>query len=77
MNRPNVLFIFADDYSYEAINALGATEIRTPNLNRLVRNGVTFTHAYNMGPGTGRVWRAGPCSTRAGSCGKPSLEATP
>ncbi len=55
VNRPNVLFIFADDYSYEAINALGCDEIRTPNLNRLVRNGVTFTHAYNMGAWHGAV----------------------
>lgn len=52
---PNLLFIFADDQTYEAINALGRGEVHTPNLNRLVRNGVTFTHAYNMGAWHGAV----------------------
>lgn len=54
-NKPNILFIFADDQTYEAINALGCDELHTPNLNRLVRNGVTFTHAYNMGAWHGAV----------------------
>ena len=52
---PNMLFIFADDFTYEAVNALGCGEIHTPNLNRLVRGGVTFTHAYNMGAWQGAV----------------------
>jgi choline-sulfatase len=54
-NTPNILFLFADDQTYEAINALGCDELHTPNLNRLVRNGVTFTHAYNMGAWHGAV----------------------
>ena len=55
VDKPNILFIFADDQTYEAINALGCDELHTPNLNRLVRNGVTFTHAYNMGAWHGAV----------------------
>lgn len=47
--RPNVLFLFADDHSHEAIGALGGTEVETPNLDRLVAGGTVFTHAYNMG----------------------------
>ena len=47
--KPNILFIFADDQSYETIQALGHTDIDTPNLDRLVERGTTFTHAYNMG----------------------------
>ena len=47
--KPNILFIFADDQSYETIGALGHTDIDTPNLDRLVERGTTFTHAYNMG----------------------------
>jgi len=54
-NKPNLVFIFADDMTYTAINALGNKEIRTPNLNRLVKNGTTFTHAYNMGAWNGAV----------------------
>ncbi len=54
-NKPNVLFLFADDMTYEAVRALGCAEIETPNLDRLVRRGVTFTHAYNMGAWHGAV----------------------
>ncbi len=53
--QPNILFIFADDMAFDTINAMGYTEVRTPNLDRLVRNGVTFTHAYNMGAWHGAV----------------------
>ena len=53
--KPNVLFLFADDMTYEAIHALGFDEIRTPNLDRLVEGGTTFTHAYNSGGWHGAV----------------------
>lgn len=52
---PNILFIFTDDQTYTAVNALGNDEIETPNLDRLVDNGTTFTHAYNMGAWQGAV----------------------
>ena len=54
-DKPNVLFIFADDQCYDTINALGNEEIETPNLDRLVKQGTTFTHAYNMGGWNGAV----------------------
>jgi arylsulfatase A-like enzyme len=47
--RPNVLFILADDQCHDSIRALGELDIDTPNLDRLVTGGTTFTHAYNMG----------------------------
>ncbi len=53
--RPNVLFIFTDDQTYTSIAALGNDEIETPNLDRLVNGGTTFTHAYNMGAWNGAV----------------------
>jgi arylsulfatase A-like enzyme len=53
--KPNVLFIFSDDQSHETIRALGHTDIDTPNLDRLVERGTTFTHAYNMGAWHGAV----------------------
>ncbi|MGB3586692.1 MAG: sulfatase-like hydrolase/transferase [Tunicatimonas sp.] len=52
---PNIVFLFADDMTYTAIHALGNTEIATPNLDRLVRDGTTFTHTYNMGGWNGAV----------------------
>ena len=35
-SRPNVLLILADDQRWDTIRALGNSEIRTPNLDRLV-----------------------------------------
>ena len=54
-SKPNIVFIFADDMTYTAINALGNSEIQTPNLDRLANQGTTFTHAYNMGAWNGAV----------------------
>jgi len=53
--KPNVLFIFADDQAYNTIAAHGNSEIQTPNLDTLAKRGVTFTHAYNMGGYHGAV----------------------
>ncbi len=47
--RPNILFILTDDQRFDTIAALGNTEIDTPNLDRLVARGTTFTHAHIMG----------------------------
>ena len=53
--QPNILFIFSDDHSYEAIGKLGILNIDTPNLDRLMNSGTSFSHAYNMGSWTGAV----------------------
>jgi choline-sulfatase len=53
--RPNIVFIFADDQCFSTIHALGADEIETPNLDALARRGTTFTHAFNMGSWSGAV----------------------
>ena len=52
---PNIVFLFADDFTYDAIHALGNEMIHTPNLDRMVASGVTFTHAYNMGGWHGAI----------------------
>ena len=54
-DRPNFLFVFADDMCFDAIAALGNEEVRTPNLDRLARQGTTFSNTYNMGSWTGAV----------------------
>lgn len=56
--RPNILFIFADDQSYETVRAFGHTDIETPNLDRLAMQGTVFTHAYNMGGWNGAICTA-------------------
>lgn len=53
--KPNVLFLFADDMAFDTVHARGNAEIETPNLDRLARRGITFTHAYNMGAWHGAV----------------------
>jgi len=53
--KPNIIFIFADDQCYSTINALGNKEVITPNLDRMVKSGITFTHTYNMGAWQGAV----------------------
>ncbi|MBN8421252.1 MAG: sulfatase-like hydrolase/transferase [Verrucomicrobia bacterium] len=53
--KPNVLFLFADDLTYEAVRAFGHTDIDTPNIDRLAARGTTFTRAYNMGSWSGAV----------------------
>ncbi len=54
-DKPNILFIFADDLSYETIGAYGLLDIDTPHLDKLVESGTSFTHAYNMGAYNGAV----------------------
>ena len=48
--RPNVLFIMADQLRFDTISALGNDLIYTPNLDRLVERGVSFTNAYSTCP---------------------------
>jgi len=53
--KPNVLFIFADDQCFQTLRCLGNDEIKTPNLDRLAKRGMLFTHAYNQGAWCGAV----------------------
>ena len=41
--KPNILFILTDDQRFDTIHALGNGQIKTPNLDRLVREGTAFT----------------------------------
>ncbi|WP_242091872.1 sulfatase family protein [Aestuariivivens sediminicola] len=46
IEKPNIIFIYADDLGYGDVSAYGATEINTPNMDRLAQNGVRFTNGY-------------------------------
>ncbi len=48
-SRPNILFLFTDDQRFDAVGALGNPEVITPNMDRLVEQGTTFTHATIQG----------------------------
>ncbi len=54
-NKPNILFIFADDQCFETLGAFGHPVIKTPHLDRLVASGTTFTYCYNQGSWSGAV----------------------
>ncbi len=49
-NKPNILYIMTDQQRFDTIAALGNSHIRTPNLDRLVRRGISFTNAYSSCP---------------------------
>lgn len=46
--KPNVVILFADDMGFSDIGCYGS-EIETPNLDRLARGGLRFSHFYNAG----------------------------
>lgn len=44
--KPNVVLIIMDDIGYGDLGSYGATDIKTPSLDRLARQGVRFTESY-------------------------------
>lgn len=48
--RPNVVLIVADDLGRGDLGAYGQRLIRTPNLDRMAREGLVFTDAYAASP---------------------------
>lgn len=44
--RPNFVFIIADDISWDDLGCYGHTAIQTPNLDRLATRGLQFQNAY-------------------------------
>lgn len=45
-DRPNIIFIFADDWGYGDLGAYGATEVKTPNLDKLAAEGTKYTQFH-------------------------------
>ena len=43
---PNIVIIYADDLGYGDVGAYGASEIKTPNMDRLANEGIRFTNGY-------------------------------
>jgi arylsulfatase A-like enzyme len=48
--QPNIIFILADDVGWGDLGCYGNRFIKTPNLDRLARNGVMFVHGYANAP---------------------------
>ncbi|HJS54103.1 MAG TPA: sulfatase-like hydrolase/transferase [Chitinophagaceae bacterium] len=48
--RPNIIYIMADDLGYADLSCFGRKDYRTPNLDKLCSQGVKFTNAYAAAP---------------------------
>ena len=44
--KPNIVVIYLDDLGYGDLSSYGATEINTPNIDKLANGGVKFTNGY-------------------------------
>src|SRR5947208_3670296 len=48
--RPNFVFILIDDLRFNALGCVGHPFVKTPNIDRIAREGVTFTNAFVTTP---------------------------
>ena len=48
--RPNILLILADDQGAWSMGCAGNHDVRTPNLDRLAREGTRFSHFFCASP---------------------------
>ena len=51
----NVVIIYSDDHTYQALGAMGNKIISTPNLDKLAASGLLFTQAHVMGGHQGAI----------------------
>jgi arylsulfatase A len=49
-SKPNIVFILVDDLGFGDLGCMGATDIRTPHIDRLAAEGVKFTDFYANAP---------------------------
>ncbi len=49
-SRPNIVFCMADDWSWPHAGILGDPVVKTPNFDRVAREGVLFEHAFVSTP---------------------------
>jgi N-acetylglucosamine-6-sulfatase len=45
-NKPNIIFILTDDQRYDAMSCAGHPWLKTPNMDRLAKEGVLFKNAF-------------------------------
>ena len=74
---PNILFVISDDQSFPHASAYGVDWVKTPNFDKVARQGVLFTSAFVTSPGcspsrasmlTGRYpWQIGEAGTHGSS----------
>ncbi len=50
MEKPNIIYILADDLGYGELGCFGQKKIETPNIDRLANDGIIFTQHYSGAP---------------------------
>jgi len=50
MSQPNIVFIHTDQQHHLAISAYGNTDVSTPNMDRLIEEGISFRRSYSANP---------------------------
>jgi arylsulfatase len=50
LKQPNILWICTDEQRWDTIHSLGNPHIQTPHIDRLVSEGVAFTHTFCQSP---------------------------
>ena len=48
--KPNILFCIADDWSWPHASAYGCTFVKTPNFDRVAREGILFQNCFTSNP---------------------------
>jgi arylsulfatase A-like enzyme len=48
--RPNIIYIFTDQQTASALSCAGNNELKTPNIDRLAKEGIRFNNAYCSSP---------------------------
>ncbi len=49
-SKPNIIYILADDMGYGDLGVYGQTQIETPNIDALAKEGILFTQHYSSAP---------------------------
>ncbi|MFN8252791.1 MAG: arylsulfatase [Ferruginibacter sp.] len=49
-SKPNIIYIYADDMGYGELGCYGQQKIKTPNLDKLAKEGMRFTQHYTSAP---------------------------
>ena len=48
--KPNLVFVFSDQQTFDMLGCYGNKQIKTPNLDKLASEGVRFTHSFSNSP---------------------------
>ena len=69
-DRPNIIFINTDQHTWNVISAYGNAHVKTPNIDRLHNNGISFMKSYSSDPVCAPArasWMTGRFTSEAGT----------